>query len=168
MSILGRLGAPSWGHFRPFWRPSSAKLRPKRVLEAYLHQKREFSRNTTPADTAAIFGAPRWRPKWPKIGPRRPQEALEDDFLALENRLKICLVLGVDFGRFWAPKWDPKTLDASLFWGLEVALFLHVVFMLFWIAPKTTQEIAKTPQEAAKTALDESQKSQNTFQDLPK
>ena len=88
-SILGRLGAPSWGHFRHAWRPSSAKLRPKRVLEAYQHEKREFSRNTTPADVSAILGAPRWLSKCSKIDPRRLQEALEDDFLALENRLKI-------------------------------------------------------------------------------
>ena len=68
------------GHFRHFWPPRSAKLGPKRVLKAYQHQKREFSPNTTPADTAAIFGAPRCRPKCPKIGPRRLQEALEEHF----------------------------------------------------------------------------------------
>ena len=83
-------------------------------------------------------------------GPRRPQEALEDDFLALGNGLKICVVLGVDFGRFWAPKWHPKTQVDSLFGGLEVDLFWHVVFMLFWTASKTTQEAPKRPQEPSK------------------
>ena len=77
-SIWGRFGAPSWGHFRHFWRPSWAKFGPKRVLEAYQHQKREFSPNTTPANTGAIFGTPRWPPKCPKIGPRRLQDALEE------------------------------------------------------------------------------------------
>ena len=79
-SILGRFGTPSWGHFWHFWRPRWTKFGPKRILEAYPHQKREFSPNTTPADTAAIFGAPRCLPKCPKIGPRRLQEALGEHF----------------------------------------------------------------------------------------
>ena len=76
--VLGRSGVPSWGHFWPFWRPSCVKFGPKRVLKAYLHQKREFSPNTTPANTGAQIWTPRWPPKCPKIGPRRLQEALED------------------------------------------------------------------------------------------
>ena len=71
--VLGRhLGS----HFRLFWPPRSAKLGPKRVLKADLNQKYEFSPNTTPADTAAIFETPRWPPKCFKIDPRRLQEAL--------------------------------------------------------------------------------------------
>ena len=79
--ILGRFGVvlgPSWGHFWHLWRAKMGQFGPKRVLEAYRHQKREFSPNTMPADTAAIFGAPRCLPKCPKIGPRRLQEAPEE------------------------------------------------------------------------------------------
>ena len=39
---------PTWGHFPPCWRPSSAKFGPKRVLKACQHQKRDFSPNTRP------------------------------------------------------------------------------------------------------------------------
>ena len=51
---------------------------PKRVLKAYQHQKCEISPNTMPADTAAISRRPRWPSKRSKIGPRRLQEALEE------------------------------------------------------------------------------------------
>ena len=38
----------------------------------------------------------------------------------------------------------------SLFGGLEVDLFLHVMFLLFWIASKTAQEAPKRPQDPLK------------------
>ena len=95
---MGCLGAPSWGHFRPFGRPSSAKLRPKRVLEGYQRQKRKFSRNTTPADTAAIFGAPRWPPKCSKVGSRRLPLDVEKASLMSLLFLCLCHVLRACFG----------------------------------------------------------------------
>ena len=120
-------------------------------MEAYQDQKREFSQNIANSNTGALILTPRWPPKCPKIGPRRLQEALEDDFLALENRLKICLVLGVDFGRFWPPKAPPKVGPQVQRSGLEVGLFLHVVLMLFWIASKTTQEAPNGPRDPPKS-----------------
>ena len=76
--IWDRFGVPTRGHFRAFWRPSSAKFGSKRVLKACQDQKREISPNTTPANTGAQFWFPRWPPKWPKIGPRRLQDGLEE------------------------------------------------------------------------------------------
>ena len=46
--IWSRFGAPTWRHFRPLWRPNSAKFRPKPVLTACQHQKRDSSPNTRP------------------------------------------------------------------------------------------------------------------------
>ena len=79
-SILACLGEPTWGHVRHFWLLRSAKFGLKRILQGYQHEKPKNSRNTTPANTGATFGRPRWRPKCLKIGPRRLQEAFDEQF----------------------------------------------------------------------------------------
>ena len=81
-STFGRFGVV-WGRhlgviFATFRRPSWAKFGPKRVSEAYLCKKRENSRNITFTDVPGLRATPRWPPKCPKFGPRRFQEALEE------------------------------------------------------------------------------------------
>ena len=93
--------APSWGHFRHFWRPSSAKFGPKRVLEAYQHQKRDFSPNTRPRVRERKFGVQDGLQKAPRSAQDGSKTLLKSNFFALKNRLKFGFVLGailVDFG----------------------------------------------------------------------
>ena len=75
-SILGPFWAPTWGHFSPFWRPSSAKFALKSVMEAYQHQKLQFSGKPTKTCEKTIKITPRWLLKQPKIDPRRLQDGL--------------------------------------------------------------------------------------------
>ena len=75
-SILGSFWAPTWGHFSPFWRPSSAKFALKCVLEAYHHQKCQFSGKSTKTNEKSIKITPRWLLKQPKIDPRWLQDGL--------------------------------------------------------------------------------------------
>ena len=51
---MDRFGKSSWGHFGHFWKPSWAKFAPKRVSEAYLLQKPDFSGNIATAMIHAI------------------------------------------------------------------------------------------------------------------
>ena len=137
---MGRLGAPSWGHFRPFWRPSSAKLRPKRVLEAYQHPKRDFSPNTRPRVRERHIGVQDAPQNAPRSGQDGSKRLLKSIFLALENRLNFCLVLGpilFDFGR---PFGTLSTLDSRTFFALEVDLFWACYLGLILVASKTAQE----------------------------
>ena len=76
--IWGRLGSLLGGHFRPLGPPSSLKMASRGVLKAYLCQKRRFCSHTTFSNTKTAFWTPRRRPKRPKIGPRRLQDALEE------------------------------------------------------------------------------------------
>ena len=59
-----------------------------------------------PADTAAILEAPRWHPKWPKIGPRRLPDGLQELFSMLKIVFKNLLEPSwADLGPIWAPSW---------------------------------------------------------------
>ena len=100
-SILGRLGAPSWDHFGHFGWPRWAKINPKCILEAYQHQKREFSRNITFSNTFGVFLPQDGSQNAPRSAQDGPKRLLKSFFFALENRLKFGLVLGsilVDLG----------------------------------------------------------------------
>ena len=92
-SIWGRLGAPSWGHFRPFWRPSWAKFGPKRVL----------------------------KPTWPNLAAimaeNDPQMGPQDEPKSTKNRcqktIKILIEKRTAGVRLWGPAW--RTAWSS--WG---------------------------------------------------
>ena len=123
---MARLGVPSWGHFWHFWRPRGAKFDPKRVLNAYQHQKREFSPNTSPRVRERKFQSQ----DGPQNGPRSAQDGskrvLKTIFFALENRLNFGLVLGpilVDFGSsLGGPKirmLGPKLVWKFTFFGMS-------------------------------------------------
>ena len=118
---MGRLGAPSWGHFWHFWRPRSAKFGPKRVLEAYPHQKRDCSPNTRPRVPERHIGAQDDTQNAPRSAQDGSKRLLESNFFALENRLKFGFVLApilIDFGSrnapLWAPFWRPKSINKTI------------------------------------------------------
>ena len=52
-----------------------------------------------------------------------PKRVLKSNFFALENRLKIGLVLDVVFDRFWLPKTPPSGCGGGAFGRLEIDLF---------------------------------------------
>ena len=144
---------PSWGHFWHFRRPSWAKFGPKHVLKAYPCQKRELSPNTMNSNTGALIVTPRWPPKCLKIGPRRPQEGLEDDFCSL---LKIVLILDSSWVRFWwiFPKTPPKKVgDAPPRFDLDIVRFSCYVahhFKRLQEPPKRTQDPPKSAPRGSK------------------
>ena len=51
---------------------------------------------------------PRWRPRRPKIAPRRVQDRLGSVFLTLEFSLRFCIVFGSVLVPIWPPKWCPR------------------------------------------------------------
>ena len=87
LPILGRFEVPSWGHFRPVWRPSSVKFGPKRVLETYQHEKRDFSPNTRPRVPERKFGPQDGLQNAPRSAQDGSKRLLKSNFFALENRL---------------------------------------------------------------------------------
>ena len=50
---------------------------------------------------------PRWRPRRPKIAPRRVQDRLGSVFWTLEFSLRFCIVFGSVLVPIWPPKWSP-------------------------------------------------------------
>ena len=73
--------------------------------------------------------------------------------------------------RFWlilAPFWTPKNFDGAPLDGLEIVLFWHVIFMLFWIASKTAQEAPKRPQDSPKSAQRGSKRPPRAPQEAPR
>ena len=86
-SILGRFGAPSWGHFWHFWRPSWTKIHPKRVLEAYQHPKHDFSPTTRPRVRERHIGAQDASQNAPRSAQDASKRLLKSIFFALEHRL---------------------------------------------------------------------------------
>ena len=135
----------SWGHFCHFWRPSWIKIAPKHVLKAYLSRKREFSPDTTNSNTGELFWNPRWRPTCPKIGPRRLQEALEEQFFRSWKSSQILTRFGSDFGWFWTPFWHLSSFPRRTFFALEVDLFLACFLCHILVASKTAREAPKRP-----------------------
>ena len=147
---MARLGAPSWGHVRHFWQPSWAKFGPKRVLEAYQHQKRDFSPNTTPANTGAQIRNPGWPPKCPKIAPRRLQEVLGEQLFSL---LKIVLNLDAFWVRFWsilASQSPPKSWDGTEGFFVKKSFGFDIMLCIASRGSKSAQEAPRSAQEASK------------------
>ena len=50
---------------------------------------------------------PRWRPRRPKIAPRRIQDRLGSVFLTLDFSVRFLIVFGSILVPFWPPKWSP-------------------------------------------------------------
>ena len=152
---MGRFGAPSWGHFWHFWRPRGAKFSPKRVLNAYQHQKREFSPNTSPRVRERKFQSqdgPQNRPRSAQDGSKR---LLKTTFFALEIRLNFGLVLGpilVDFGVLFGGL-QTSGCDPKLVWKLTfVGLSLWCRFGSLPRRPKRHSRGPKIPPRAPKEA----------------
>ena len=73
---------------------------------------------------------------------------------------------GFDFCRFWAPQTRPNRVCKTVWGGLEIYFFSHVIIVVFWSSPRrppegprgaqeapgSLQERPKRPQEASKSA----------------
>ena len=109
--VLGR----QVGSFSALLAPKLSQVVSKsRLARLSLSKTLIFTKHYACRYRSTIFH-PKMTSKWPKLGPRRLQEALENDFLAVEHRLKIGLVLDVDFGRFWLPNPPPMSGRYGLF-----------------------------------------------------
>ena len=92
--------------------------------------------------------------------------------------LKIVLNFDSSWVRFWSLLdlfGSPKLFDGCPLVGFEIVLFWHAIFMLFWIASKTTQEAPKCPpdppkrlQEAPKSAPGGSKSPPRESQEAPR
>ena len=175
---MGRLGAPSWGHFWHFWRPRWAKIDPKRVLEAYQHPKRDFSPNTRPRVPERHIGAQDASQNAPRSAQDGPKTVLKTIFFALENRLNFGLVLGpilVDFSLPNAPQKFGRRHPISM---LKSFVYRACVLSCFDSSSrrlkrrprgsKTPQEPPKRLQEAAKSAPRGSKRPPRAPQEAPR
>ena len=139
---------PTWGHFRPFGRPSSAKFGPKPFLKACQHQKRDFSPNTRPRVPERHIGAQDGLQNVPRSAQDSPKRLLKTKFFAVENRVMFCLVLApilVDFGSrnapLWAPFWRPKSIKKPI-----------KILTARNVDPRSPQDRPRPPQDPPKSA----------------
>ena len=184
---LGRIWAPrrpkmtpSWGHVRHFWRPSSDKFGPKRVLEAYQHQKRDFSPNTRPRGPERKFGPQDGLQNAPRLAQDGSKRFLKSNLFALENLLKFGLVLGAILVDFGLP--NPPFMSGGVWAGSGSKIVLLFVrrFVLIVLGSKTprrrlrgpetppraSQEAPRGPQEDPRR-LQEGLKSRKTPSKMP-
>ena len=82
----------------------------KTALETIFFEKSEFSRKALKTNEKSTKMTPRGDPKRPQIAPRRLQDDLEEVFFSHRFLSSILVGLGFDFGSFWAPFWEPKSV----------------------------------------------------------
>ena len=107
MIVLGSFWAPSWGSFSVILAPWSAQDGPRTVFESFQLRKSDFSKNITFSNVFLINFHPRWRPRRPKIAPRRVLGRLGSLFGHLEFSLRCWIAFGSVLVSFWVPKWCP-------------------------------------------------------------
>ena len=111
-SLLGSLGRPN----RAKIGPRGPQVRPKRVRMTIFMRKSDFSRNTTPANTGALFCLRQPPTNRAKIAPRRlqdlPKTILKTLLLHRLFRLRFWSVLAPTWAPF-PPPWAPKTAPKS-------------------------------------------------------
>ena len=148
---LGSLLASLLG---PLGRPNRPKFRLKCLLNAYLHEKREFCSRIGFSNTKMLFRTPRWPPKCPKIAPRRLQEGLEKHLFSTSFLPSILVHFWSRFGSLLAPFWAPKTTPKSLQKSIKNRLATRWPPRPLQDRPRASQDAPRTPPDPLKTPQD--------------
>ena len=148
---LGSLLASLLG---PLGRPNRPKFRLKCLLNAYLHEKREFCSRIGFSNTKMLFRTPRWPPKCPKIAPRRLQEGLEKQLFSTSFLPSILVHFWSRFGSLLAPFWAPKTTPKSLQKSIKNRLATRWPPRPLQDRPRASQDAPRTPSDPLKTPQD--------------
>ena len=119
-------------------------------MEAYQHQKRDFSPNTRPRVRERKFGPQDGLQNAPRSAQDGPKRLLESIFFALEIRLKFALVWGAVLVDFWLPFGTLSTFHSGTFFGLKNDVFFMLCYASLQEAPRAAQEAPRASQEAPK------------------
>ena len=124
-------------------------------MKAYLHQKREFSPNTSPRVRERIFEPQDGLQNAPRSAQDDSKSLLKSNFFALENCLKFWLVLGRILVYFGSSLGGPKTNAVGAISVLKLVFFTIIFSYCFGSAPRRPKRRPggpKTPPRAPQEA----------------